>query len=168
MVWPFSRQPDLKAIKEAAASAAFQINEQLKRVDSQIAPERASTLAELNNLNGLIAGYALGIASRELTQKGKMQNKIENTIADEVQLSLKNFGYDIHISKHAEFQSYAFIVGVEVAGQETTNKYVNHQLWEDTGRRHNLLFEIINVVSDPFRVSHGAYVAELLWSENRS
>lgn len=163
MVWPFNKQPDLKAINEVAASAAFQINEQLKRIDSNIAPERASALADLNNLNGLVSGYALGIASRELTEKGKMENSLEKLLADKVQMALRNFGYDIHVWKHAEFQSYAFIVGVEVAGQETINKYSNHQLWEDSERRYNLLFEIVNIVSDPYRIAHGAQIAEVFY-----
>lgn len=164
MVWPFSKQPDLTAIDEVSTYTAFQINEQLRRINSQIAPERASALADLNNINGLVSGYALGVASGELREKWKMENRIEKLLADKVQLAMKSLGYDIHVWKHAEFQSHAFVVGVKVAGQETTNRYYNHQLWEDSERRYNLLFEIINILSDPHRIGHGVQIAELLYS----
>ena len=163
MVWPFANRTASSLLEVVVADAAGAVMEQVGRIQQELGSAGISALARLRNTNGLIAGYALGIASTELNERNQMSESSEKSLADTMQRAFQCFGQDIQITKHVEYQSYAFVAGIEAGGQECTNKIHNPSLWAEHGSRYNLLYDILSRVTTPYSIIPGVSVRQLMY-----
>jgi hypothetical protein len=158
MIWPFRRKINSESLEIVAADAALAVMNQMARLSQK----NAVAIGRLQNLNGLISGYGLGIGSCELKERNLIFDGTEKPLADTLQKVFERFDQDIHIWKHVEHQSYAFVTGVKAGGQETINKHRNASLWVERGSRYDLLYQFLLIITRPYVIARGTHVRTLL------
>jgi hypothetical protein len=124
-MWPFSNKKSKSEYTTVAILAADVVIEQLLRLQQTLGPSISKNLGLLQNVNGLVSGYTLGIVSAELSETGQMDRGAEKPLAEAVQSAFTRHGKDIHIWEHYKMQSYGFMLGVAAGGQEATNILVD-------------------------------------------
>ncbi len=152
MVWPFKKRVDSTALKVAASNAVRAVMDQVQTVRETLSSESATSVDNLRNINGLISGYALGVASADLLRVGAMSEHAEEPLANAIQAEFARHGENIHIWKHAEHRSFAFEFGTKAGGQEATNRLHNANLWEQNGSCFGLLRDVLIIVGDALSV----------------
>ena len=138
--------PSPAALRTAATEAVNAVWEQICRFELQAA-EWHRPLTQLHDVNGLASGYALSIANVITGRKSEENQQYLQLLINEIEIQFKIRHNDIHVGKHLEYQSYAFMLGDVCGGQEATNKIDNQAIWRSNGSKYNLLFEILSIVA---------------------
>src|SRR6266853_2380335 len=106
----FAKNKESNAHNAVALSTVDAVVEQIRRVRQSLGPQ-SSNLSLLKNVNCLISGYALGVASAELSHKSQMTKGLEKPLAGAIKSAFEGHGFDIQVWDHYDGQSYAFLLG---------------------------------------------------------
>lgn len=149
MIWPFQTRKANGAYVFASKVAVVAVEKQYGELKEKVRKNErlAAGISSLRNTNGLVSGYALGLASVELAKSNQMKSSLEKSLADAIQSEFENYDKNIHIYKHYEANSYAFQLGVAAGGQEATNKYYNHYYWNKNADKYCFLSNFLTALT---------------------
>jgi hypothetical protein len=140
-----------EALEKACAEAVDAVAEQCVRYQLAATTQKFKPIVDINNANGLVAGYSCGIVGGigQLEAIDSKQDDIFRTLEDR----FREKGEPVEISKHFVTQSLSFLCGSTIGGQEAVNKRENPNYWRMSGNKYDGLFFILSNAGNPYPVS---------------
>lgn len=139
-----------EAVNEYLPIAFVAVEQTLDQIRTAVERVGEHRVRRITDLNGLVAGYALGIATAEIAPSHEpswedLQTNIR--LAQAVQIGFDNEKQNPRVVEQLEFESLGFILGAACGLQESVNRYHNPHYWKAAGGKFELLAWIIEAVS---------------------